>query len=307
MKIFFSSRSDNKSKVDEAFEEEYVEALRAGFRVSLVNLDDIKESADEAAKKKILIPNGGSLRTPRSTGCYRGHPINSKYYTGFSWHLSKRGYSSLTKTVSYKGCLLFPESYSFLQRYATPRSWWTNLGPNQEINMRTIIETVKPFGNRSIVVRDYAATREHEWDTASLIPDASNHEDVERVVRDLCQKQGEDLEGGLVFREFVELDDDGNHDKECPTPCEFRIFSYQGSLLSAIPLRNTDLCVNKEAIPLKQFAGIVNAVPSRFFTIDIARRQDGTWMIMGLGDGQVSPIPPGKSIRSFYEKWALYM
>ena len=40
---------------------------------------------------------------------------------------------------------------------------------------------------------------------------------------------------------------------------------------------------------------------SRFFTMDVARRTTGEWIIMELGDGQVAGIPSRVSPASFYE------
>jgi hypothetical protein len=41
-------------------------------------------------------------------------------------------------------------------------------------------------------------------------------------------------------------------------------------------------------------------VQSRFFTMDVARRRDGAWMTVELGDGQVAGLPPGVDAVEFY-------
>ncbi len=40
---------------------------------------------------------------------------------------------------------------------------------------------------------------------------------------------------------------------------------------------------------------------SRFFTMDVAKRIDGKWMIIELGDGQVAGLPEKVDIIDFYQ------
>ena len=53
-----------------------------------------------------------------------------------------------------------------------------------------------------------------------------------------------------------------------------------------------------------EFADVAAAVRSRFFTMDVARRRDGDWMIVELGDGQVSGLPSEADAGRFYEALA---
>jgi hypothetical protein len=52
--------------------------------------------------------------------------------------------------------------------------------------------------------------------------------------------------------------------------------------------------------PLDEFLGIATKVQSRFFTMDVAQRVDGCWMIVELGDGQVSGLPENADLAGFY-------
>jgi hypothetical protein len=52
---------------------------------------------------------------------------------------------------------------------------------------------------------------------------------------------------------------------------------------------------------MELFAEIAAAVRSRFFTMDVARRLDGDWMIVELGDAQVSGLPREGDAGPFYE------
>ena len=54
------------------------------------------------------------------------------------------------------------------------------------------------------------------------------------------------------------------------------------------------------APPVDQFTKIAAAVKSRFFTMDIAKRRDGDWMIVELGDAQVAGLPENADVDGFY-------
>ena len=40
---------------------------------------------------------------------------------------------------------------------------------------------------------------------------------------------------------------------------------------------------------------------SRFFTMDVAKRRDGDWLIVELGDGQVAGLPEHADVDGFYK------
>ncbi|HEU5119235.1 MAG TPA: ATP-grasp domain-containing protein [Isosphaeraceae bacterium] len=53
--------------------------------------------------------------------------------------------------------------------------------------------------------------------------------------------------------------------------------------------------------PIEEFAPMAAGVQSRFFTMGLARRGDGEWMIVELGDGQVSGLPRKSDADRFHE------
>jgi len=56
--------------------------------------------------------------------------------------------------------------------------------------------------------------------------------------------------------------------------------------------------------PIGEFEATAAAIPSRFFSMDLARTTDGEWLIIELGDGQVSGLPPTLSPDDFYRSLA---
>lgn len=115
------------------------------------------------------------------------------------------------------------------------------------------------------------------------------------------------LAGGLVFREYVEFEPIGVHPKSgMPITEEYRIFWLYGEPLFWSPYWEGADYAGTD-VPVDRFAGIAAAVRSRFFTMDVARRRDGGWMIVELGDGQVSGLPRQADADRFYsalsERW----
>jgi hypothetical protein len=108
----------------------------------------------------------------------------------------------------------------------------------------------------------------------------------------------------LVFREYVEFEPVGIHPRSgMPLTEEYRVFWLDGKPVFWAPYwAEGDYPISPP--PIERFAGVAAAVRSRFFTMDLARRRDGDWMIVELGDGQVSGLPRESDAACFYETLA---
>ncbi len=51
---------------------------------------------------------------------------------------------------------------------------------------------------------------------------------------------------------------------------------------------------------LEPFEKIIPQIPSKFFTMDIAQKKDGAWIMVELGDGQVAGLPEHADLAKFY-------
>jgi hypothetical protein len=123
---------------------------------------------------------------------------------------------------------------------------------------------------------------------------------VERVVRRFLQLQGEDLNEGLVFREFIQFEPLAEHSKSgMPLTKEFRIFFLDGEPLCSMEYWEEGDYAGVVP-PVDQFRTVARTVRSRFFTMDVAKRVGGDWMIVELGDGQVAGLPDHADVTAFY-------
>jgi ATP-grasp domain, R2K clade family 3 len=184
------------------------------------------------------------------------------------------------------------------------RSFEAELAAIERLGLRFVLvdhDALVRGDDAARVVRRVPVQAKHEWSDACFITSALDRSAVQRVVSRFLELQGDDLAGGLVFREFIEFRPIGVHPRsQMPLTEEYRIFWLDGSPLFSSPYWKEGEYASTE-LPIEQFAETASAVRSRFFTMDLARRLDGEWMIIELGDGQVSGLPREGDGDAFYE------
>ncbi|MFK7949571.1 MAG: ATP-grasp domain-containing protein [Saprospiraceae bacterium] len=60
-------------------------------------------------------------------------------------------------------------------------------------------------------------------------------------------------------------------------------------------------------LPQKSFKSVIQNIKSNFFTMDIAKQKNGDWIIMELGDGQVSGLADNVDKALFYNKFRVIL
>ena len=153
----------------------------------------------------------------------------------------------------------------------------------------------------SYIVKDYVKSRKHEWYDACFIQNIADKENTRKIIRNFIERQGDSLVGGIVFRKFETLRQIGFHDKSgMPLSEEYRVFIYAGRIMKIDDYwrKNEDVGFSdEERLWVESIAG---RIKSNFATVDLARREDGSLIVMELGDGQVSGIQQIKPV-DFYE------
>jgi hypothetical protein len=276
-------------------DEMYAAEAETGDRLSIpwALIDHDALVGGEAGRAVRRVPS----RDLPTTAVYRGWMMTADQYGLFYQALEARGVRLVNDPAAYRHGHHLPESYPVLEG-RTPRSVW--LPSTGEADMDRIMDLLRPFGDAPLVIKDYVKSQKHAWDEACFIPSASDRAAVERVVRRFLELQGPDLAGGLVFREFVELEPVGRHPRSgMPLTREYRLFFLDGRpLLCAEYWEEGDY--RGEGPPVEWFAALAAKVRSRFFTMDVARRKDGDWTVIELGDGQVAGMPERADVEAFY-------
>ena len=171
---------------------------------------------------------------------YRGWMLKPATYSRLYEALAAKGFRLISDPAAYVHCHHLPESYSVIEKW-TPKSVSTKIGG--DVDMDRIMDLLQPFGTAPLVLKDFVKSRKHEWNEACYIPSASDRSCVERVVHRFLELVDDDLNEGLVFREFVDFEPLTRHSKSgMPLTKEFRLFfGRQAGLLDRI-LEGGRLC-----------------------------------------------------------------
>ena len=290
MKVLFCADPLQPRRVDTAYQDEYEATLSAGASVSLVNFEALVDEND---------PAGAVARVPAvgmpTLGVYRGWMLTVEQYRQLFDVLQGRGIVLVNTPEQYAHCHWLPLSYPNIAAH-TPETVWAA----KEFQIDNLAVVLEPFGDGPVIVKDYVKSRKHEWAQACFIPSAADEDAAAQVVQTFLQRQGNDLAGGLVFREFVEFEPLSAHPQSgMPLTREFRLVFLDGEVLTSSRYWETGNYAG-ETPPLEFFTAIARTVPSRFFTMDVAKLKSGAWLIVELGDAQVAELPPDTDSRTFY-------
>jgi len=227
-------------------------------------------------------------------GVYRGWMLKATEYTSLYSALEKRGLVLINSPDQYIHCHHLPESWPLMAE-RTPKTIWMP----REHDHDNIMTALSVFKGAPIILKDYVKSQKHYWNEACFIPDSADSESVRRVVAKFLELQG-DIQGGLVFREFLDLEPVGIHQASgMPMSLEFRVFVLDGKPFFTCPYWEEGDYPPGIELPLGEFSEIFRAIKSRFFAADLARTRTGQWVIVELGDGQVSGLPKSMA-RDFY-------
>ena len=293
MRIIFCDSGFSHKEVDYMYREEYAAAKAAGFSVSLISFEALKRGKVDLALKRVFNRFGEKVEA-----IYRGWMLRPKQYKLLYNGLLSKNIHLINEVSAYRFCHYLPESYEMIQAF-TPKTTFQKLTTDFDINdFKTLL---KPFENQSIIVKDYVKSQKHYWVEACFIPNANNLKHVEKIVKRFIELQDVDLNEGLVFREFVELEALTTHSKSgMPLTKEFRLFIKHGEIIQVFKYWDEGDYENVEP-NLEPFKSIIGNINSNFFTMDIAKQKNGDWIIMELGDGQVSGLADNANRMDFYQ------
>ncbi|WCF11562.1 ATP-grasp domain-containing protein (plasmid) [Paenibacillus thiaminolyticus] len=293
MIILFCSDPLNPKQVDAEYEQEYRTARSMGLMTVLVDLELLL-----AGDAKSAVKNVREFETT-SMAIYRGWMLKPEQYREMYDVLQSKNITLINTPEQYVHCHCLPNSFEHIQSKSVKTKWLSI----QDINT-SLEEILSHFADRPLIVKDYVKSRKHDWLEACFIPNANDSNQAEKVIRRFIELQAEMLEGGIVLREFVKLDIIGHHPlSNIPLANERRLFFLNHQLIAnydywdEVIYQNDDDC-----IPIDSFIVLAKNIDSHFFTMDIAKKKSGEWIVMELGDGQVSGLPKNTEYTLFYER-----
>lgn len=122
------------------------------------------------------------------------------------------------------------------------------------------------------------------------------------MIYNFVERQANNLTGGIALREFENLNSIGFHDiSGMPNSEEYRVFVFKKHILVMDNYwsKNANQILSESEIEWIQ--SLIERIESNFVTIDLARNENGTLIVMELGDGQVSGLQEIDS-KYFYQR-----
>jgi hypothetical protein len=273
-RVLFCADPLRPRRVDEHFAVEADAVREAAGTVALIDHDALLHGDADGAVARVPVDLGPAW--------YRGWMIPAARYRELAEALTARRAGLLVSPDDYRRAHELPGWYDVFAG-VTPRSVWCPAEPGHLPSTEDIAKLVAPLGAGPGIVKDFVKSRKHEWDEACYVPDLADTPAVHRVVRRFVDLQGIDLAGGVVVRAFEPFVTTG------PDAGEARVWWLDGEPVLAGAHPDTP-----DRVPTPDLTAVrspVRALGCRFVTTDFARRADGTWRVVEVGDGQVSDRP----------------
>lgn len=283
MKILFPCSPLDSSKVDEDFMEEHRAAKLLGFDCYFFDHDKFVRGS--------LSTNIPQVETETPL-VLRGWMLNVSEYEDLYNLLKEMGYVLINTPEQYRNCHHFPESYDYTKEHTSKAIF---IKSENEWDADILQNISDFFGDKDFLMKDFVKSAKNIPGLFRMPAGITGEELLEKV-DSFVEHRGKLFSEGLVFKEFVDLkkDDDGNVN-------EWRVFYYDNRMISCSPNSNQKGSPNN---PKEFVNSVVNGVAfqtdSNFFTIDVAEKEDGEWMIIETGDGQVSGLSPNQNSLEFF-------
>lgn len=288
MRIIYCDSVIDHAVIEPDYEEEKKSAIYAEFDFSVISFEELTSGTIQKALR--LVKNSEE----EELGIYRGWMLTPNQYERLYVGLLEKKIKLINTPTEYKFCHYLPESYHKIASH-TPKSNWTI-----ELNNETLQTLANEFGENPIIVKDFVKSEKHHWKDACFIPNAADFKNVKSIVDTFIQLRGDALNEGVVFRKFEELAFLTNHSKSgMPLTREFRLFFAYNRLVQIANYWDEGEYGETKPV-LDDFIALAENIDSNFFTMDVAMKKDGSWIVMELGDGQVAGLPDNADLDEFY-------
>ncbi len=282
--FLFSCDENNPAAPDPSYEEEYNTLLERGVRVYLFDFAEINE------QEEISLP----YASEKTELIYRGWMLNEFQYDHLYAALREKNYHMIVDPYHYRECHYLDYWYPKLENMTAKSVYSHGLVGDEEIK-----EMLKQFGHKSIIVKDYVKSRKHEWYESCFIEDAADTDNAMRVIHNFIEKQADHFAGGLVLREYLDIIQTGVHYKsKMPISEEIRIYCYKHDPICYISYWSGGMVQMDRSF--HQAIDQCMVLESPFYVIDLAKKKDGGWVLIEVGDGQVSQLR-GYDAGKFYD------
>ncbi len=280
-KILLPSHPLNIRQVDSDYGEEYRIAKLLGYDVLLLDYDKL---ADEDIVSILGLYTNTDGMFDGYHVIYRGWMLKPEQYNKLYDFLKSNLMYLINSADSYKICHYLPESYKFIEPYTIKSVWFKDIDD--------VGHNLKAIGSE-FIIKDYVKS-EKTKDGISKYPSSMSLKEIKEVLLDFKEQRGKLFNEGFVLRQYIELK------KYQGEVNEWRNFFINGNLITSS--KNSNIVETIPSPDLTWVEDIGKNIPSNFFTIDVAEKGDGNWVVIETGDGQVSGLSPNQNVLEFYNK-----
>lgn len=276
MIILFPSEPYSPKEVDSNFTAEYEAAKLVGFEVFLFDHDEFVSSGN--LKHKLPVREGNAEEI-----MLRGWMLKEDQYRMLWSNLFLDGYLLINSSEQYLNCHYFPEAYTAISNY-TSKAWW-NANWKENVQTEKIDwKSIRDYLGGDVLIKDFVKSEKGNPDLFILKKELSNQEFYERVLK-FVEARGKLFNKGIVFKQVMNLK---KYDGETN---EWRMFFLNNQPINfGFNSEKLFHTAQPSLETLNKFWQLGKTIKSNFFTMDIAEKEDGSWMILELGDGQVSGL-----------------
>jgi len=281
MKILFPCNPLDNKKVDDDYLQEHHAAKLQGNDCFFFDHDEFVRGEFKSNISSV---------DDKTTLVLRSWMLSISQYEELYGILLELGYLLVNTPEQYKNCHHFPDSYDYTKDYTSKAMFvkkWDE----------SILQDISNFfGEKDFIMKDFVKSAKHIPGLFRMSSGISGKDLLDKV-EEFVEHRGKLFSEGLVFKEFVELERDSKEKLN-----EWRLFYYDNRLVSSAP--NSNQTGPYVEAPDEFINSTVNdiafQIDSNFFTIDVSKKEDGDWMIIETGDGQVSGLSPNQNCLEFY-------
>ncbi|HYV37485.1 MAG TPA: ATP-grasp domain-containing protein [Gemmataceae bacterium] len=287
MELLFPQNPLMRKLPEPLFEPEYDAAQSLGFHCLLFDEEALCTGDIDLALKRLPLADGVKL-------LYRGWILTEEQYGRFEAALLARGYTLVSSAAQYAEVSYFPNYYPKI-RELSPAAVWTDK-PDSFLAW----SLARRLGDGPFVIKDHIKSAKHLWHEACFIPKGSGWENFERIADNLKREQGKTFFRGFVVKEYVPLQSRGESPKAYPMCEEYRLFFWNRQLLIASHYHR----LSEQSVDWSGFIQLGQRFDAPFFTMDVAQTESGNWIVVDMGAGECSSLPPSLEPKRFYSRLA---
>lgn len=198
-------------------------------------------------------------------------------------------YKELEKDLEIRGATLI-NTYRQHQYIADMREWCENLGdmtPRLYQRLQDIPE-VGPF-----VLKGQTNSKKHLWNTHMFAADKREAGEVWSRLRDDMLLADQEI----YVRDYIPLVKLAEGFNGLPITKEFRFFVCNGHIISGAfywqsHVDDLEVVPDASEVPRDFLWEAISRIGTRawFYALDVAQKEDGSWMVVEINDGQMSGL-----------------